>query len=214
MYNRHQHSALMSKLKAIEDSQEALGIDHESKLIDIQDAILRVIKEKNEKDKSVQESKRQRWEEEKAQKAEEIKAKKTRQERCEAAEERAKVRKRIERTEKDKQIAFHLEQHISLKMKLKALEREHKTSLQYVRVIDSLYFPEVRRRFFQIPLADQLSNEWIFDSKATTFIPWLESDAPGDRLFYIYGKVCVQVPTERTVSSSRFKRLAVANQHS
>jgi hypothetical protein len=79
----------------------------------------------------------------------------------------------------------------SLKAKVDALLKEYSDSSRTVRIVRSLYFQEVRRRFDQIPPADQLSNSWVYDPNMTTFGPWLESSADNDGLFYIWGKVCM-----------------------
>lgn len=78
----------------------------------------------------------------------------------------------------------------SLKMKLDILQREQSTSIWQIKVLQSLHFPELRRRWNQIRKADQLSNEWIFNPLQTSFVSWLESQKKGDSLFYITGKVC------------------------
>jgi len=88
-------------------------------------------------------------------------------------------------------IADQIAQLESLRTKLNFLIDEHRTSARNVKVVKSLYFPEVRRRFEQILPKDQRSNEWIHDSATTEFVPWLESAAQGDSIFYIYGKVCL-----------------------
>lgn len=70
------------------------------------------------------------------------------------------------------------------------LQREHTLCAYQIAVLKSLHFPEMRRRWYQITQADQLSNEWIYDRQATTFISWLENDEPDDGLYYIVGRVC------------------------
>ncbi|KAI0455070.1 hypothetical protein F5B21DRAFT_212695 [Xylaria acuta] len=76
----------------------------------------------------------------------------------------------------------------SLKTKLDILQREQFTCTLQIRVLESLYFPEIRRRWFQIRDADQRSNEWIYDPQQTAFVSWLESQTKGDGLFYITGR--------------------------
>ncbi|KAF2818920.1 hypothetical protein CC86DRAFT_388611 [Ophiobolus disseminans] len=85
-------------------------------------------------------------------------------------------------------IADQVAQLESLKTKLDVLMDDHKTSTRNVMVVRSLYFPEVRRRFEQILLRHQRSNEWIYDPASTDFDLWLESKVCNDSVFYIYGK--------------------------
>jgi hypothetical protein len=77
----------------------------------------------------------------------------------------------------------------SLTSKLKLLGEGHEKSEYYVRVIVSLHFQEVRKRFDKIPVADQRSNNWIYDEKATTFVPWLRTGGCVNSIYYIQGKV-------------------------
>ncbi|KAF2795555.1 hypothetical protein K505DRAFT_416360 [Melanomma pulvis-pyrius CBS 109.77] len=76
----------------------------------------------------------------------------------------------------------------SLKTKLDILQREHSTCTRQIKVLESLYFPELRRRWYQIRKADQRSNEWAYDPQQTSLVPWLESQKKGDGLFYITGR--------------------------
>jgi hypothetical protein len=76
-----------------------------------------------------------------------------------------------------------------LATKLEWLENEHETSCITIQVVKSLYFQEVRRRFDQIPQAEQLPNEWIFDPQLIPLRRWLESKTPDSNIFYIYRKV-------------------------
>ncbi|RYP08545.1 hypothetical protein DL765_008750 [Monosporascus sp. GIB2] len=76
----------------------------------------------------------------------------------------------------------------SLKTKLDILQREQSTCARQIKVLESLYFPELRRRWSQIRKADQRSNEWIYDRQQTSFMSWLESQKKGDGLFYITGR--------------------------
>ncbi|KAI1750161.1 hypothetical protein F4782DRAFT_255602 [Xylaria castorea] len=76
----------------------------------------------------------------------------------------------------------------SLKTKLNILQKEQSTCTLQIRVLESLYFQEIRRRWLQIRDADQRSNEWIYDPQQTAFVSWLESRKNGDGFFYITGR--------------------------
>jgi hypothetical protein len=76
-----------------------------------------------------------------------------------------------------------------LKARLDDLVKDHSDSLRYVRVIRSLYFREVRRRFDQISPTHLSSSEWIYDPALTSFTAWLEDKALENDTFYIWGKV-------------------------
>ncbi|KAI0975368.1 hypothetical protein F4678DRAFT_420102 [Xylaria arbuscula] len=76
----------------------------------------------------------------------------------------------------------------SLKTKLIMLQKEQSLCAMQTKVLESLYFPELRRRWRQIQNADTRSNEWIYDSKQTSFVSWLESQDKGDIFFYITGR--------------------------
>jgi hypothetical protein len=130
----------MSRLKDLQDSQKALGIDHETKFNQIKDSIIHLTGQ--------------------------------------------------EQQEHVVQIAEQGAQLLSLKAKVDALLKEHSDSSKAIRVVRSLYFQEVRRRFDQIPYSDRRSNDWVYDPALTTFSLWLESNATADGLFYIWGKVC------------------------
>ena len=80
----------------------------------------------------------------------------------------------------------------SLKTKFEILQREQATCTRQIKVLESLYFPELRRRWYQIRKADRRSNEWVYDSQQTSFVSWLESEKKEDGLFYITGRVCPQ----------------------
>jgi hypothetical protein len=77
----------------------------------------------------------------------------------------------------------------ALRIKFEMLQREHTLCAYQIAVLKSLHFPDIRRRWYQITQADQLSNEWIYDRQATTFVSWLESDNTDDGLYYIAGRV-------------------------
>ncbi|KAH8759553.1 hypothetical protein F5882DRAFT_479407 [Hyaloscypha sp. PMI_1271] len=76
----------------------------------------------------------------------------------------------------------------SLKTKLDILQIEQSTCTRQIKVLESLYFPELRRRWYQIRKADQRSNEWIYDPQHTSFVSWLESQKKGNGLFYNTGR--------------------------
>jgi hypothetical protein len=80
-------------------------------------------------------------------------------------------------------------QLVSLKTKFEILQREQDTCTRQIKVLESLYFPELRRRWYQIRKADQRSNEWVYDPQQTSFVSWLESENKDDGLFYITGRV-------------------------
>lgn len=61
--------------------------------------------------------------------------------------------------------------------------------IEQVRVLESLYFTEITRRYDMIPNTDRRTNEWLYDSTKTSFTQWLESTEQNDGLFYIIGKV-------------------------
>ncbi|KAJ8126063.1 hypothetical protein O1611_g7575 [Lasiodiplodia mahajangana] len=91
----------------------------------------------------------------------------------------------------------HLNKHIreylagalqDLNTKLAMLQREQSLCVMQIKTLQSLYFPELRRRWRQIRNAEQRSNEWIYDSKHTSFVSWLESEKMGDVFFYITGR--------------------------
>ncbi|KAH9862815.1 hypothetical protein J1614_010908 [Plenodomus biglobosus] len=76
----------------------------------------------------------------------------------------------------------------SLITNLDSLRREHVTILEQVRVLESLYFTKITRRFDMIPDADERTNEWVYDTTKTGFTQWVESTKQNDGLFYIIGK--------------------------
>ncbi|KAI1289031.1 hypothetical protein F5Y03DRAFT_378532 [Xylaria venustula] len=84
--------------------------------------------------------------------------------------------------------AMQSAQLTSLKTKLEVLQQERDICSRQNKVLRSLYYPEIRRRWIQIRDADQRSNEWIYDSRQTSFVSWLESKREGDSLFYITGR--------------------------
>ena len=77
----------------------------------------------------------------------------------------------------------------ALGLKFDVLLKEQTSCAYQLEVLRSLHFREIRKRWYGIKTADQMSNEWIYDSRRASFTSWLESDAPGDGIFYITGKV-------------------------
>ncbi|PHH91795.1 hypothetical protein CDD83_10291 [Cordyceps sp. RAO-2017] len=75
----------------------------------------------------------------------------------------------------------------SIKTELRALESEKTICHKQSRIIKSLYFPELRRRWSQITDADQFTNSWLFDRSKTNFLDWLESQHD-ERVFWITGR--------------------------
>ncbi|KAM0421390.1 hypothetical protein ACHAPT_010744 [Fusarium lateritium] len=73
----------------------------------------------------------------------------------------------------------------ALKEHLDLLEHERITCQRQSRVIRSLYFPELRRRWSQITDADQFTNTWLFDPTRTNFLEWLKGE---DGIYWISGK--------------------------
>lgn len=77
----------------------------------------------------------------------------------------------------------------ALSLKFDVLLKEQSSCTYQLEVLRSLHFREIRKRWYGIKAADQMSNEWIYDPQRASFISWLESDTPGDGIFYITGKV-------------------------
>ena len=77
----------------------------------------------------------------------------------------------------------------TLGLKFDVLLKEQASCTYQLDVLRSLHFREIRKRWYNIKEADRFSNEWMYDPRRTSFISWLESEAPGDGIFYITGKV-------------------------
>ncbi|KAI0414753.1 hypothetical protein F5X98DRAFT_348474 [Xylaria grammica] len=92
------------------------------------------------------------------------------------------------RQDSEMRAATQLAQLTSLKTKLEVLQQERDVCTRQNKVLRGLYFPEIRRRWIQIRDADRRSNEWIYDSRQTSFVSWLESKREEDGLFYITGR--------------------------
>lgn len=80
----------------------------------------------------------------------------------------------------------HDAQLTSLKTKLDAFEKERKTFYHQLKVIESLYFVVLPRRWSDIPYTHPTTNEWLFDPRLTSFVDWLESK---NSIYCITGKV-------------------------
>lgn len=70
---------------------------------------------------------------------------------------------------REKHVEAQTTQLANLKTNLEFLATEYHTARMQTEMLRSLYFTELRRRFDQIALADQRSNEWVFDPKQTQF---------------------------------------------
>ncbi|KAI1347005.1 hypothetical protein F5Y01DRAFT_296381 [Xylaria sp. FL0043] len=75
-----------------------------------------------------------------------------------------------------------------IKTKLDMLQGEQSSCTMQIKVLESLYFPELSRRWHQIKKADIQSNEWIYDPEQTSFVSWLEGQRQGDGFFYVTGR--------------------------
>ena len=85
---------------------------------------------------------------------------------------------------------MQLAQLARLKECLASFEEERVLRRHQSAVIKSLHFPEIHRRWDQVPKADDLTNAWLFDPNRTGFQEWLES---GSGIFWITGKVSAHV---------------------
>jgi hypothetical protein len=72
-----------------------------------------------------------------------------------------------------------------LKESLDLLDREGQLRRWQIKVINSLFFKEIRRRWDKITTADDRTNDWLFDRTGTSFLKWLES---GNGIYWITGK--------------------------
>lgn len=63
----------------------------------------------------------------------------------------------------------------SLLLKLNAFTRERDSCVMRLKVLKSLYFPELRRRFTDIMNADDNTLKWLYDQSQTSFPHWLAS---------------------------------------
>ncbi|KAK7991117.1 hypothetical protein PG990_015397 [Apiospora arundinis] len=84
-----------------------------------------------------------------------------------------------------KSLEEHDAQTTSLLTKLHSLEIEKVNREKKIRVIESLHFTEINRRWSIIEDADTFTNSWIFDESQTSFMSWLKS---GSGMFWIGGK--------------------------
>lgn len=74
----------------------------------------------------------------------------------------------------------------ALKEHLDSLAQETAVCRKQYRVIKSLYFPELPRRWSEITDADKFTNDWLFDSTKTSFLAWLKG---GKGIYWISGRV-------------------------
>lgn len=89
--------------------------------------------------------------------------------------------------EKSEIINDQLAQLTSLNTKLGNFEREQQEMRKQAKIIKSLHFTELNRRWSQIEDADRFTNAWLFDESQTAFSDWLKN---GEGMFWISGKVC------------------------
>lgn len=61
----------------------------------------------------------------------------------------------------------------SLLLKLNAFTRERNSCITRLKVLKSLYFPELRRRFADITNAEANTLKWLYDRSETSFSHWL-----------------------------------------
>lgn len=73
-----------------------------------------------------------------------------------------------------------------LKDRLDAFIKEYRTRLRISKVIDSLHFDGIRRRWDRVENASQHTNNWLFHDTKTGFSEWLRS---GSGIYWITGKV-------------------------
>lgn len=102
--------------------------------------------------------------------------------------------------ENQKRAETQAAQLVSLKTKLDALQKQQSSCNEQIKVLESLYFRDIRRRWRQIRQADQQSNEWTYNHREISFVSWLKSREKGDNMFYITGKVCAQALTFKSES--------------
>lgn len=82
----------------------------------------------------------------------------------------------------------------SLEMKLRMLKNELTLCDKQAEVIKSLYFEEIKRRWSQIPKAEEKTNCWLFDRSRTSFASWAESKEVAS-VYYISGWVSSESST-------------------
>ena len=78
------------------------------------------------------------------------------------------------------------EERSRLKNRLDAFAAEYKSSLHAAKVIDSLNFVEIGRRWTLIPKSEERTNSWLFGDAETGFVDWLNSSST---MYWIDGKV-------------------------
>ena len=99
----------------------------------------------------------------------------------------------------------------SLKTKFDILQKEHLECIKQAEVIRSLYLPVLRRRWNQIPKADRLSNDWVFNTQKTSLKEWLESRGEHDALFCITGKASLYHSLNQRADSLQMCRQEAEN---
>lgn len=101
---------------------------------------------------------------------------------------------------KEQEYRTELRQLRDLQDQLNILKEEIYNVQRQYDIIQSLYFPELRRRWSKIPYAERGTNDWLFDHSKTTFVDWLESK---DGIYWISGRVCpcfiIHVSTKRLI---------------
>ena len=88
---------------------------------------------------------------------------------------------------KEQEYRAEVSQLRDLQDQLHILKEERYNCQRQYDIIQSLYFPELRRRWSMIPYAERGTNDWLFDRSKTTFVDWLESK---DGIYWISGRVC------------------------
>jgi hypothetical protein len=74
----------------------------------------------------------------------------------------------------------------SLTTKLVVLDKNRELYRRQLKIVESLYFPELKRRQSDITDANRKTEKWVFDKHRTTFLDWLES---GNGIYWISGLV-------------------------
>lgn len=72
----------------------------------------------------------------------------------------------------------------SLTTKLVVLDKNRELYRRQLKIVESLYFPELKRRQSDITDANRKTEKWVFDKHRTTFLDWLES---GNGIYWISG---------------------------
>lgn len=64
----------------------------------------------------------------------------------------------------------------SLRSKIESLENERQTCEKQIRILKSLYFHEIRKRWDKIDDAAARTLAWLHDPSKTSFLHWLSSE--------------------------------------